>query len=229
MSTHILDLERVEDSLRAVQAQLGEVRANQGLAVEPLEDQVIRNIMHGYELVDSLVAEGTDVLAYGNTRQLLELNARVLCGVDPERRKTLAGHLRASEERFYDHPHGGIGALVDWYKLHQGAPVWDRAAGAFLKMVADPQLFIEGNHRTGVLFMTYLLLREGEPPFVLCTCNLQSFFRVSSAIAHRRRAGLAALFSGPRLRHDLADLLHDNAGICRDYLLSARRLSFQGA
>jgi hypothetical protein len=62
---------------------------------------------------------GTDVFAYGHARQLLELNTLVLCGPSAVRRAAHAGHLAATERRFYEEREAGIEDAVDW---HEGLP-----------------------------------------------------------------------------------------------------------
>jgi hypothetical protein len=42
-----------------------------------------------------------------------------------------------------------------------------RAAEVYIYILSEPQLFIAGNHRTGALVLSYILAREGRPPFVL--------------------------------------------------------------
>ena len=63
--------------------------------------------------------------------------------------------------RFYEEREGGIQDLVEWYAGHRGESAWDRAAGVYVRILSKPQLFIEGNHRTGALLMSYILLRDG--------------------------------------------------------------------
>jgi hypothetical protein len=41
------------------------------------------------------------------------------------------------------------------------------AAEAYLSIVGQPQLFTEGNHRTGSLIASWINLHAGYPPFVL--------------------------------------------------------------
>jgi prophage maintenance system killer protein len=212
-AAHRLDLAAVEASLRGVQARFAGI--NQRLAAhrDPLDDRVVDNMLAGYAFVDALVAAGTDVLALGQLKHLLELNTLVLCGASEARRAAHAGHRTATERRFYDEPDAGIQDVVEWYAGHDDEPVWSRAAGVYVRMLSTPQLFIEGNHRTGVLMMSYVLLREGRAPFVLTAENAEAYFEVSTALRHTHKRGPIALFRLPRLRRRLAALLrgHDDA------------------
>jgi hypothetical protein len=205
-----LDLAAIEASLREVQAQFAGL--NQRLAAhrDPFDDRVVDNMLAGYAFVDTLVAAGADVFALGQLRHLLELNALVLCGSSEARRAAHAGHRVATERRFYDERNGGIQDIVEWHTGHADEPAPSRAAGVYVRMLSTPQLFIEGNHRTGVLVMSHVLVSAGLAPFVLSVGNARAYFEVSTALRHIHKNGPAALFRLPGLRRRLAALLRDH-------------------
>jgi hypothetical protein len=178
---------------------------------------VIDNLLAGYAFVDGLVAEGVDLFALGNSRLLLELNTLVLCGTSVARRDAYAGHIAATGRRFYEERRGGIQDLVEWYALHADESPWTRAAGAYVRILSKPQLFIEGNHRAGALVMSYILVREGEPPFVLSVENAGPYFDPSAVIRDTEKNSAAMLFRMPTIRRRLAALLQQHAD--RRYLL----------
>jgi hypothetical protein len=97
--------------------------------------------------------------------------------------------------------------VAEWWERHAGEPAWFRAAGVYVRMLSTPQLFIEGNHRTGALVMSYILLREGLPPFVLSVDNAAAYFKSSTALRDIRKHSPAALFRLPGIRRRLAALL----------------------
>jgi hypothetical protein len=88
--------------------------------------------------------------------------------------KTLAGKPSVSSWA------GMYMGVMDWYALKEGKSVWRRAAGVYIRILSEPQLFIEGNHRTGALIMSYLLAREGRAPFVLTDDNAREYFNPRS-------------------------------------------------
>jgi Fic family protein len=49
-------------------------------------------------------------------------------------------------------------------------------------MLSEPQVFIEGNDRTGALVMSYILAKAGQPPFVLSFANAKPYFESSAQI-----------------------------------------------
>ena len=184
---------------------------------DPLDGAVIENMVAGYAFVDTLVADGVDLFALGSSKYLLELNALVLCGTSPTRRQAYARHLEATEQRFYEERQGGIEDLVEWYARHDDESVWSRAAGAYTRILSKPQLFIEGNHRVGALVMSYILVRDGEPPFVLSVENAGAYFDPSTVIRNTAKNSAARLFRLPGIRKRLAALLREHAD--RRYLL----------
>jgi hypothetical protein len=174
-------------------------------------------MLAGYAFVDTVVADGIDVFALGASKYLLELNALVLCGTSPARREAYAGHMAATERRFYDERQGGVRDLVEWQARHEDESVWSRAAGAYARILSAPQLFIEGNHRVGALVMSYVLVRAGQPPFVLSVENAAAYFEPSTVIRNTGKYSPAMLLRLPGIKRRLAALLRDHAD--RGYLL----------
>lgn len=212
-----LNLRNIEAAVRAVQADFDRINGLLTDRRDQMGEAVIANLLAGYRFVEALVAARVDLLAMGNLRHLIELNTLVLCGPDAQARREAADHLKATEERFYEQEEGGIRDIVEWYELHRAESVWQRAAGVYIRAMSEPQLFIEGNHRTGALIMSYILMREGRPPFVLSIDNARAFFDPSSLVKKIKRRSIRMRFKMPGLRKTLAQLLRD--GSDRRYLL----------
>ena len=173
--------------------------------------RVVERLIAGYALVDTLVADGVELFTMGNLKHLLELNTRVLCGTRDEDREAYRRHIDATAERFYAEEGGCVRDVVEWSQRLERRAVWTHAAGVYVRMMGTPQLFIEGNHRTGALVMSYLLVRSGHPPFVLSAKNAATFFRVSASVRDAHKHGAATLLRGPLARHRLAALLRAHA------------------
>jgi hypothetical protein len=156
---------------------------------EQVDQDTINYMLSAYALVDQLVDRKVDLFAIGYSPLFLELNARVLCGDEPAARRDAAHHLKANEEYFYENEAGGIRDVMEWHGMHRTASIFRRAAGVYIRILSEPQLFIEGNHRTGTLVMSYMLVREGRPPFVRTTANLESFKQWSNRFSSRKKSG----------------------------------------
>ena len=186
---------------------------------ESLDPDIVANMMAGYQFVDSLLAQRVDLLAMGNLKLFLEINALVLFGSDVAVRAGAAFQLAATEQRFYEQEGGGIRDVVEWYDLHRANSVWRRAAGVYISILSEPQLFIEGNHRTGALVMSYILAREGRPPFVLTAENAKAYLDPSTLITETRKHSLVALFRIPKIKRYFAQFLKEQAD--RKYLIAS--------
>ena len=207
-----LDLAAIERSLRAVQRAFDRINPTLDTPRDPLSDQVLDNLMTGYAYLNTLLAAGVNPLAPGNSRHLLELNHRVLCGTDATARKDSALHIMETERRFYDAPSpGGVSALMETLTAHREESVWRRAARAHIHVLSRPQLYIEGNHRTGALIMSAMLLWAGKPPFVLTVRNAKAYFDPSTLAKESRKRSLQLLMRQPGLSKRLAALLKDEA------------------
>jgi hypothetical protein len=174
---------------------------------DPLDDEVVSNMLEGYAAVDRLIRDDTDILAMGQLHHWLELNNIVLCGRDPAVRARHHRLAEATASRFYDHPDGGIREVIEWYGANGAKGPWRRAAGVFIRVLSDPQLFIEGNHRTGALIMSYLLARDGRPPFVLTRRNAREFFNPASVFKKSNKRSVMMRIKMPGLTGAFADYL----------------------
>lgn len=204
-------LHRVQQEFPLINKQLRSPR-------ESLDDAVVANLMAGYGFVDGILAGQAELFAMGHSKSLLELNHLVLCGNDASRRAELAPHFEATEQHFYAEDGGGVRDVMEWYALHGRDSVWKRASGVYIRILSEPQLFIEGNHRSGALIMSYLLAREGEPPFVLTVENARAYFTPSTLIRETKKHSLAMLVRMPKLRKRFARFLQEQADerfLCR--------------
>jgi hypothetical protein len=55
--------------------------------------------------------------------------------------------------------------------------------------------------------MSYIMARDGQPPFVLTVDNAQAYFDPSTLITKKKKKSLALLFEMPRLKRQFADFL----------------------
>jgi hypothetical protein len=206
-----IDLAAVHTSLRSLQRDWYEAVGSLSVARDPLDDRVVDNMLAGYSFIDALVTSRIDVLAPGNLKHLLEMNSLVLCGTSPARREDYRRHIQATEHRFYEEREGGVQDLVEWYAMHRDDAVWSRAAGAYVRMLSRPQLFIEGNHRTGALLMSFILVGSGRPPFVLSADAAPAYFDPSVSISHVDKKNPTTYFQLSRVRDRLATLLVEHS------------------
>jgi hypothetical protein len=167
------------------------------------------------------VTQGIDLFALNNLDLILEINHRVLCGDDPQVRREYAGHIAETQAHFYNNDIGGIGPLFEWYQKHSDETVWKCAAGTYVRTLSNPQLFKEGNHRSGTLIASYITMREGLPPFVLTVDNAEAYFNPSSVIKHTVKRGLSELFKLPKIKKRYAAFLKEQSN--QNFLLATEQ------
>lgn len=182
-----IDIDAIEACLKLTQQNFDAINATLTVRRKPPSDQVIENLLAGYEQVNDYLASDIDLFKVGHSKLLLELNHIVLYhhgGLSSEEKDQ---QFKATEKHFYHSKAGGIDEFMTWLKVNQSLSIWKTAAGVFTHMLSQPQLFIEGNHRTGSLIMSYLLVREGHSPFVLSTENAKYFFEPAEIVKSRNK------------------------------------------
>ena len=92
--------------------------------------------MTGYAYVDESCREMVRTfLPSAICSILLELNRRVLCGIDETVRQDSVEHLRAVEEHFYNAPGAGIRDIVE---MARKAPCRSRAEARGRRLHSNP-------------------------------------------------------------------------------------------
>jgi hypothetical protein len=211
MSKHRLNLKAIERSLRDVQREFPRINDVLQSRRDSMTDVVIEHMMAGYALVDKLIAEDTDLFTSRHSVSLLELNHMVLCGPDPKSRDDYCKHIDATTRRFYEQEEFNIDHILQWHHKHQTESPWKRAAGVYVRILSQPQLYIEGNHRTGALIMSYILARAGKAPFVLTVDNAKAYFDPSTLVKETTKTAATLLMKLPRMKKRFAHFLEDQA------------------
>jgi len=108
------------------------------------------------------------------------------------------------------------GALPDMLALLKLAGGDDERAAAVKAVSAVAAKAEPGEPRTGALIMSYLLAREGRPPFVVTGKNAQAFFNPASVFKKANKRNLSMRLKMPGLTSAFADYLQQQAS--RKYL-----------
>ncbi len=179
------NLSAVEESLLGVERNWQKI--DDRLASEKIGrrdtpfDSVIRmRMMSAYSRLDELLRLGTDPFSLESIPEMLELNNLVHYGNDWDLRLQYHKPILATSDKFYSQ----IGPIAKWYKKHmKGEPrPLKVAAEIYVAILGTPQLFIEGNHRTGSLIASWISMYYGRPPFVLSLDNAIAYFKPSAEI-----------------------------------------------
>jgi prophage maintenance system killer protein len=211
MDQYRLDLKAIEQSLRDVQREFPKINEILQSRRDSMTDAVLENMLAGYTFIDRAVADGVDLFMLRHVTALLEINHIVLCGVNPQIRGEYQSHLEATTRRFHEQEEFNINDILRWYYRHEKETAWKRAAGVYVRILSQPQLYIEGNHRTGALIMSYILMREGKPPFVLTVDNAKAYFDPSTLIKQTKKTPTTMLMKLPGMKKRFAAFLHAQA------------------
>jgi hypothetical protein len=211
MSRHRLNLKAIERSLRDVQREFPRINEMLQSRRDSMTDEVIENMMAGYAFVDKAIAEHMYLFMSRHAVSLLELNHLVLCGLDPKNREDHRKHVEATTRRFYEQEEFNIDDILQWHHRHKDESPWKRAAGVYVRILSQPQLYIEGNHRTGALIMSYILARDGKAPFVLTVDNAKAYFDPSTLVKETTKTAATFLMKLPRMKKRFARFLEDQA------------------
>jgi len=179
----IFDIDMIHKNFLDVQSHFGEINNKINCQRDFFGDDVIAQLLCAYQHINKRLVRGTrrNFLDY---HTMLELNAIVLTGVDPKRRKESKGFLEETEKKYARY----FEDLAKWYKRHEesGDDPFKIAAGLYVRVLARPQLFIEGNHRTGALIANYHLMISGNMPFILTPPNAVEFFNLASDVKFKK-------------------------------------------
>ncbi|BCL83850.1 hypothetical protein ccbrp13_63150 [Ktedonobacteria bacterium brp13] len=136
--------------------------------------------MSAYSYLDTLLSQQIPPFSSISIEHMLRLNERVHYGIDQHLLTEYATAREATAEKFYQH----IEPLQQWYERHtkrDDHPL-KLAAEIYVSILGYPQLYIEGNHRTGSLIANWITVYHGFPPFVLSRDNAIAYFVPSAEI-----------------------------------------------
>ena len=130
--------------------------------------------------LDQLLRKEVEPFSVEGISEILELNNIVHYGFDLKLRLEYNQAIQANAEKFAEY----IVPIEKWYGKHMdGEPHSLKAAAqVYVAVLGFPQLFIEGNHRTGNLISNWISMYYGHPPFVLSAENAVAYFKPSKEI-----------------------------------------------
>src|SRR5208283_5665497 len=137
-------------------------------------------LMDAYRYLDKLLEKGVEPFSPEGVSEIMELNNIIHYGFDMQLRLEYNRAIEANSEKFNEN----INPIEKWYRKHmKGKPHPLKVASeVYVAVLGFPQLFIEGNHRTGNLISNWISMYYGHPPFVLSVENAVAYFKPSKEI-----------------------------------------------
>lgn len=180
-----LDLEAIDASLKTVEMYWSQIddeldRRGIGRKDTPFTTLIRLRMMSAFQYLDALLAQQIPPFSRESIEHMLVLNERVHYGIDQQLMAEYAKAMQATAEKFYQH----IGPIQQWYEQHtkRGNHPLKLAAEIYVSILGYPQLYIEGNHRTGSLIANWITVYHGFPPFILSVENAIAYFAPSAEI-----------------------------------------------
>jgi hypothetical protein len=204
-----LRLGRIGDELRDVQRHFPAINAVLNCRRDDFTDMVRQNMLSAYEFLDAAVDQNLDLFSDEGLEALLQLNHLVLLGkgYDP---RAFGRHIAVTRHQFFDNFRRYVKPIRRWYRKHQTENPYKVAAQVYLGVLSQPQLYQEGNHRTGSLIASGILLQNGCPPFVLTRQNAVAYFNPSSEIKFTDKRTINGKLRLPKYQRDFRDFLQQN-------------------
>ncbi len=181
--TAYFDLKKIDKSYQLVIADFDLINKTISCQRDKFDNVIAGNMLHAYNHINKRLALAPEK-AILSSQEMLELNVIVHLGVDPEAREEYCGFIRHTEEKFVER----IPFLMKWYDRHaqREDDPYKIAAGLYVRVLAEPQLFFDGNHRTGSLIANFYLLMKEKDPFVLTRDNAVEFFNLASDVKFKK-------------------------------------------
>jgi hypothetical protein len=180
-----LALEEIDASLKTIEMHWSEIDDELewrgiGRKDTPFTATIRMRMMSAYSYLDTLLAQQILPFSPSSIASMLLLNERVHYGTDQELLAEYATAREATSEKFYQY----IDPIQQWYERHinRGDHPLKIAAEIYVSILGYPQLYIEGNHRTGSLIANWITVYHGFPPFVLSRDNAIAYFAPSAEI-----------------------------------------------
>jgi hypothetical protein len=204
-----LRLGRIEDELRDVQRHFPTINAVLNLRRDDFSDTVRQNMLTAYEFLDAVVKEDLDLFSDEGLEALLRLNHLVLLGrgYDP---LAFGRHISVTRRQFFDNFRQCVKPIRRWYRKHETENPYKVASEVYVGVLSQPQLYQEGNHRTGSLIASGILLQNGCPPFVLTRQNAIAYFNPSSEIKFADKRTIRGKLRLPKYQHEFREFLQQN-------------------
>ncbi|MFY9657661.1 MAG: Fic family protein [Methylocystis sp.] len=173
------DINKIRENYNLVIDEFDRINEIISCKRDKFDSFIARNMLHAYHHLNKHFAAnpGGVMLSW---KELLELNMLVHLGADSDRRNDYYGFVKHTEERFEER----FPPVMKWFDRHehQDEDPYKIAAGLYVRILSQPQLFIEGNHRTGSLVANYYLMLKGQNPFVMTVENAVEFLNLASDV-----------------------------------------------
>jgi hypothetical protein len=204
-----LNLGHIEEELRDVQRHFPAINASLNCRRDEFSDTVRQNMLSAFEFLNALVRDDVDLFSDEGLEALLQLNHLVLLGRGYDS-SAFREHITVTRHRFFANFRKYVRPIRRWYRKHETENPYKVAAQVYIGCLSQPQLYQEGNHRTGSLIASAILLQNDCPPFVLTRQNAVAYFNPSSEIKFTDKRKIGGRLRLPKYQRAFREFLRQN-------------------
>lgn len=180
------NLKEIENSYAQVLASWKNIddqleRLNVGRKDTPFDQRLMDNLLSAWDYIDYFIRKKEySLLSDRGGPDMLEINHRIHYGLDYILREEYQKAIAATTEKFSSQ----IIPIRQYYKKNKKKNTSTDiiASEIYVSILGQPQLYIEGNHRSGAIVASWINLAHKRPPFVLTVENALAFFRPAQEI-----------------------------------------------
>lgn len=176
----------------------------------PFNRLLMDNLLSAWDFIDYFIKKkGYGLLSQKGGPDMLEINNRVHYGENHVLRDEYIKAIEATSEKFS----AQIPYIRKYYKKHmKGEPSVNRVASeVYISILGQPQLYIEGNHRSGSIVASWINMAHDKPPFVLTVENALTFFKPAQAIKNfNKRSMWRSITKLPKYKSDFKTFWKDH-------------------
>lgn len=184
----------------AIDSKLDELKI--GRKDTPFDTWLMENMLTAWDYIDYFIrTKDYGLLSRKGGPHMLEINHRVHYGENYTLRDEYRKAIEATTEKFSTQ----IVPIRKYYKKHMQseASVNRVASEVFIAILGMPQLYIEGNHRSGSIVASWINMAHNKPPFVLTVENAITFFQPAQTIKKfNKRSMWRSLTELPKYKAD---------------------------
>lgn len=201
------NIKEIESTLTHFQSKFDLINKSLSMEREDFTDEIRNNLLEGYDFLNSLYSKDIDIFSPSGLYNFVELNHIVLCGIDPKKREEFYHHIEKTRDIFRER----ITPIIKWYKSNsKKTDFYIVAGGLYAQLLSFPQLYIEGNHRTGNLIFNYYLLVHELPPFIITEETAKSYFDISENIKFSKKGNFTDDIKRNKLAKGIGKLLSES-------------------
>ncbi|QQR68776.1 MAG: hypothetical protein IPI58_08030 [Alphaproteobacteria bacterium] len=176
------DIDKIEQNYRLVMENFERINRQTNCSRDVFGEEIAGNLLCGYDWINRRLAKNRH--EFLSLDELLEINMIVHLGNAPSKRAEYGAFVNETGDKLCKY----APSLLKWYRRHEkkAEDPYKIAAGLYVRVLARPQLYLDGNHRTGSLIANCYLLMKGENPFIMTPHNAVEFLDLASDIKFKK-------------------------------------------